>query len=161
MTQTPEEVPSFDDFDRIVASLNKHQVDFMIIGGFAVVYHGHVRNTKDLDIFIRRTEDNAKRAVAALEEAGFASPEMTPEVFTADNGISLGTRPLQIDIMSNLRGVDFDGVWSRREAGPFNREAVNYISREDLIANKRAAGRPLDLDDARELELGRDKKRES
>lgn len=83
MTQTQEEDSSFDDFDRIVASLNKHKVDFMIIGGFAVVYHGYVRNTKDLDIFIRRSEDNAGRTVAALEEVGFGSPDMTPEVFTA------------------------------------------------------------------------------
>lgn len=158
MTQTPEDAPSFDDFDRIVASLNKHKVDFMIIGGLAVVYHGHVRNTKDLDLFIRRTEENAKRTVAALQEVGFGSPEMTPEVFTDDNGISLGTRPLQVDIMSNLRGVDFDEAWSRRESGRFNMETVNYISREDLIVNKRAAGRPLDLDDARELEKGRDSK---
>ncbi|MDP3542940.1 MAG: nucleotidyltransferase [Elusimicrobiota bacterium] len=147
-----------DDFDRIVASLNKHHVDFMIIGGFAVVYHGHIRATKDLDLYIRRTDENAERAVAALEEVGFGSPEMTPQVFTADNGISLGTRPLQIDVMSNLRGVDFDTAWARRETGSFGRETVNYISREDLISNKHAAGRPLDLDDARELEKGRDSK---
>lgn len=156
MSQAPSNDFSSDDFDRIVASLLKHKVDFMIIGGFAVVYHGHVRATKDLDLYIRRTEENAKRTVAALEEVGFGSPEMIPEVFTADNGISLGTRPLQIDVMSNLRGVDFDKAWACRESGPFGRETVNYISREDLISNKRAAGRPLDLDDVRELEKGRD-----
>lgn len=158
MIQAQEDAPSFDDFDRIIASLNKHKVEFMIIGGLAVVYHGHVRNTKDLDLFIRRTEENARRTITALEEVGFGSPEMTPEVFTVDNGISLGSRPLQVDIMSNLRGVDFDEAWSRRESGCFNKEIANYISREDLIINKRAAGRPLDLDDARELEKGRDLK---
>lgn len=158
MSEGASENSSSDDFDRIVASLIRHQVDFMIIGGFAVVYHGHVRATKDLDLYVRRTEENANRVVAALEEVGFGSPEMTPEVFTADNGISLGTRPLQIDVMSNLRGVDFDKAWARRERGSFGRETVNYISREDLIVNKHAAGRPLDLDDARELEKGRDAK---
>lgn len=158
MSQASLENSSSDDFDRIVASLIKHQVDFMIIGGFAVVYHGHVRATKDLDLYVRRTEENASRVVAALEEVGFGSPEMTAEVFTADNGISLGTRPLQIDVMSNLRGVDFDKAWARRESGSFGRETVSYISREDLIINKRAAGRPLDLDDVRELEKGRDSK---
>ncbi len=156
MSRSPEETDSADDFDRIIASLNKHQVDFMIIGGFAVVYHGHMRATKDLDLYIRRTEENAKKTIAALAEVSFGSPEMTPEVFTADNGISLGTRPLQIDVMSNLRGIDFNQAWARRESGSFGRETVNYISREDLIANKRAAGRPIDLDDARELEAGRD-----
>lgn len=158
MSQSLAEASSSDDFDRIVASLNKHQVEFMIIGGFAVVYHGHMRATKDLDLYIRRTEENAEKTVAALEEVGFGSPEMTPKVFTADNGISLGARPLQIDIISNLRGIDFNEAWSRREIGSFGRETVNYISREDLIRNKRAAGRPLDLDDARELEAGRDQK---
>lgn len=158
MSRGTLEDPGSDDFDRIVASLNKHQADFMIIGGFAVVYHGHIRATKDLDLYIRRTEENAKRVVAALEEVGFASPEMTPAVFTADNGISLGTSPLQIDILSNLRGVDFDKAWAGRERGSFGRETVNYISREDLISNKHAAGRPVDLDDARELEKGRDPK---
>lgn len=158
MSPSSPEDSSSDDFDRIVASLNKHHVDFMIIGGFAVVYHGHMRATKDLDLFVRRTEENAGRTIAALEEVGFGSPEMTPKVFTADNGISLGARPLQIDVISNLRGVDFDEAWSRREIGSFGRETVSYISREDLIRNKRAAGRPLDLDDARELEAGRDQK---
>lgn len=155
MSSEPPEPAELDDFDRIVASLNRHRVDFMIIGGFAVVYHGHMRTTKDLDLFVRRSEENARRTVAALEEVGFGSPEMTPEVFTADNGISLGTAPLQVDVMSNLRGVDFDGAWARRETGAFGRETVNYISREDLIMNKRAAGRPVDLDDVRELEAGR------
>lgn len=155
MSSDLQESPDSDDFDRIVASLNKHHVDFMIIGGFAVVYHGHMRATKDLDLFVRRTDENARRTVAALEDVGFGSPEMTPEVFTADNGISLGGAPLQIDVMSNLRGVDFDAAWARRETGAFGRETVNYISREDLITNKRAAGRPVDLDDVRELEAGR------
>lgn len=159
MSQTsPEASGSADDFDRIVASFNKHRVDFMIIGGFAVVYHGHVRATKDLDLYIRRTEENAKRTVAALEEVGFGSPEMTPEVFTADNGISLGAKPLQVDIISDLRGIDFNDAWARKETSSFGLEAAHYISREDLIINKRAAGRPVDLDDARELEARRDMK---
>lgn len=160
MNPSSSEDSNTDDFDRIVAALNKHQVDFMIIGGFAVVYHGHVRATKDLDLYIRKTEENAKRAVAALEEIGFGSPEMTPKVFIADNGISLGSRPLQIDVMSSLPGIDFDTAWAHREIGSFGLEKANYISREDLIRNKRAAGRPLDLDDARELEAGRDQRKD-
>lgn len=146
-----------DDFDRIVASFNKHQVEFMIIGGWAVVYHGHVRETEDLDIFIRRTEENAKKAVAALEDIGGGCPELTPEVFIHDNGISLGEAPVKVDVLSNLPGVDFQESWSRCESGPFGEETVKFISREDLIANKRKVARPKDLDDARELEAGTDK----
>lgn len=156
MSQSSEPSES-DDFDRIVAALNKHLVDFMIIGGWAVVYHGHVRMTEDLDIYIRPTEDNAKRAVAAIEAAGGGCPELKPEVFTRDNGISLGEIPVKVDVISNLPGVDFEQAWSRREAGPFGSETVNFISREDLISNKRAVARPKDLLDVRELEAGRDK----
>ncbi len=154
MSAASPDLSSPDDFDRIVASLNKHGVDFMIVGGFAVVYHGHSRMTKDLDIYVRRTGENARRVIAALEEIGFGSPEMTPEVFTADNGISLGARPLQVDVMSNLKGVDFEEAWSRRKTDSFGVATVNYISREDLIRNKHASGRPIDLDDARALENG-------
>ena len=158
MSQTsPEASGSADDFDRIVASFNKHRVDFMIIGGFAVVYHTDVRATKDWTSTSgapKKTPKDGRRA----EEVGFGSPEMTPEVFTADNGISLGAKPLQVDIISDLRGIDFNDAWARKETSSFGLEAAHYISREDLIINKRAAGRPVDLDDARELEARRDMK---
>lgn len=143
-----------DDLDLVVSSLNKHQVEFLIVGGYAVVYHGHVRNTQDLDLFVRPTAENARRTVAALEEAGFASPDLKPEVFTADNGISLGEPPVRVDVLSRLPGVEFDDAWNRRETSVFGAEAANYISREDLIKNKRAVGRPRDLDDVRVLEGG-------
>jgi len=156
MDQPPKEVSDLDDFDRIVASLNKHRVDFLIIGGYAVFYHGFVRATEDLDIYVRPTEENAKRTVAALEAVGFGCPELSPEVFTADNGISLGEKPIKVDILSRLPGVAFEDAWARRESSAFGAETANYISREDLIKNKRAVGRPRDLDDVRELEAGRD-----
>lgn len=142
--------------DRVVASLNRHQVEFLVIGGYAVVFHGHVRNTQDLDLFVRPTEENARRTVAALEEAGFGSPDLTPGVFMSDNGISLGEEPLRVDIISRLPGVDFEAAWLRREKSVFGAEPAHYMSREDLISNKRAVGRPRDLDDVRELEGGSD-----
>ena len=157
MSQSSQDACELDDFDRIVASFNQYHVDFMIIGGWAVVYHGHVRMTEDLDIYIRPTEDNAKRAVAAIEAAGGGCPELKPEVFTRDNGISLGEIPVKVDVISKLPGVDFDQAWSRRATGPFGLETVSFISREDLIRNKRAVARPKDLLDVNELEAGRDK----
>lgn len=156
MDCAPQEASGLDDFDRIVASLNKHNVEFMIIGGYAVVFHGHVRNTQDLDLYIRPTEENARRTVAALGEAGFASPELNAEVFTADNGISLGVEPVKVDLLSHLPGVIFEEAWTRRETSVFGPETASYISRGDLIKNKLAVGRPRDLDDVRELEAGRD-----
>ena len=154
MSSLPENFGELDDFDRVVSSLNKHKVEFMIIGGWAVVYHGHVRETEDLDIFIRRTEENARKAVAALEAVGGACPELKPGVFLSDNGISLGEVPIKIDIISNLPGVDFEQAWPRSKIDAFGSETVHYISREDLIKNKRTVARPRDLNDALELEAG-------
>lgn len=155
MGQSAQDSSELDDFDRIVAALNQHLVDFMIIGGWAVVFHGHVRMTEDLDIYIRPTEDNAVKAVAAIEAVGGGCPELKPEVFIRDNGISLGEIPVKVDIISKLPGVDFDQAWSRRAIGPFGAETVSFISREDLIRNKRAVARPKDLLDVNELEAGR------
>ncbi len=143
-----------DEFDAVVASLNKHDVDFMIVGGWAVIYHGHVRMTEDLDIYIRPSEDNAKKTIAALEAVGAGCPELRPEVFTWENGVSLGEPPVMIDVISKLPGVDFEKAWSRRVSDAFGLETVNYISREDLISNKRAVARPRDIQDAQALEAG-------
>lgn len=156
MTETPPEgLPSHDDLDRVLQALNKHGAEFMVVGGFAVVYHGLVRNTRDLDLFVRPTPENARRVIAALNEAGFSSPDLRIEVFTEENGISLGEEPVRVDLLSRLPGVQFDEAWSRREVSVFGPEPASYISREDLIRNKRAVGRPRDLDDVAALEAGK------
>lgn len=158
MTDRPAESSGLDDFDVIVAALNRRGAEYMIIGGFAVVFHGYVRATEDMDLFVRPTEENARRVVAALEDAGFGCPELTAGVFTADNGISIGEAPVTVDILARLPGVSFEEAWGRRETGAFGAETACFISREDLIKNKRAVGRPRDMDDVRELEAGRDTK---
>ena len=152
MGRQSDEPDGLDDFDRIVASFNKHHVEFMIVGAFAVIYHGHVRDTSDLDLYVRSSRENAERAVAALEETGFGSPDLKPEVFTHDNGIHLGEEPVEVDVLSTLKAVDWDRAWARREAGPFGPEDVYYLSLPDLIANKRAVGRLQDLADVEKLE---------
>src|SRR5438874_995879 len=119
MSRPSEGSSEQDDFDRIIIALNKHQVEFMIVGGFAVVYYGHLRNTSDLDIFIRPTEANAKKTVAALEETGFGCPELSPSVFTLDNGISLGEDLVRVDMIPHLPGVEFESAWKRRKSGAF------------------------------------------
>ena len=152
MSADPQEPDGADPFDRVIECLNKHDVDFMMIGGWAVIYHGFTRATEDLDVLIRRTDENSRKAVKALEEAGLGCAELVPEVFTQDNGISLGEPPLKLDVLSSLPGVDFDRAWARCQRDLFGPQEVNYISREDLIANKKAVARPKDLDDVRELE---------
>lgn len=141
-----------DDFDRIVAAFKKHEVEFIIAGGFAVIYHGYVRDTSDLDLYIKSSQENARRAVAALEEAGFSSPDLTPDVFLRDNGIHLGEKPVEVDVLSNLKGVTWEQAWAQKEAAPFGPAEVYYLSLNDLIANKRAVGRLRDLADLEQLE---------
>jgi hypothetical protein len=144
-----------DDLDRIVASLKTHQVEFIIVGGFAVIYHGYVRNTKDLDVFIRRTEENAARTVAALEDAGFGFPELTPRVFLDGKGVLLGEPPMRVDIISDLAGVSFDDAWPRCSQDYYGDTMAAYLGYDDLICNKRAVGRPQDLNDVEMLEKSR------
>ena len=150
-----EEESGLQLYDQIVAVLIGHQVDFLIVGGFAVIYHGHVRATQDLDLFVRPTRENAERIVAALKQASGGELDFSPDVFTAGKGVLIGERPLRVDILSQISGVVFEEAWTRREANLFGPARVNYISRQDLIKNKQAAGRPVDLDDARELGLGK------
>lgn len=157
MAEEPENPTGLNDYDRVIAALIKHQVDFMIIGGIAVIYHGHVRDTKDMDLFVRPTPENADRTVAALEEAGLGCPELTPEVFTTDNGISIGETPVKLDVLSKLPGVSFDEAWANRETSVYGDQTVSYIGLDDLIKNKRAVGRLADLADVEKLELARKK----
>jgi hypothetical protein len=152
MPQTPEEDSSLHLFDEVVAAFNKHGVDYMVIGGFAVIYHGHVRTTEDLDLFVRRSRENVAKVIAALDEVSGGELKLAPEVFTEGKGVLLGEAPLRIDVLSQIAGVDFDSAWGRRETDRFGPETVCYLSREDLIANKRAAGRPQDLVDVAELD---------
>lgn len=158
MSGNPEDDSGLHIYDKIVAAFDKHQVDFLIIGGFAVIYHGHVRATQDLDLFIGATEDNAKKAVAALKEVSLGELDFSPDVFTKGKGVLIGERPLRVDILSKISGVTFEEAWPHRKADLFGPATVNFISRDDLIANKRATGRPQDNDDVRELELGREHK---
>lgn len=77
---------------------------------------------------------------------------LSPDVFTAGKGVLLGEAPLRVDVLSQISGVEFDEAWARRETDRFGPATVEFIGREHLVANKRAAGRPQDLDDVRELE---------
>lgn len=143
------------DFEALVAGLNRRQVEFLIVGGYAVVHHGYVRTTEDLDIYIRPTPGNAQRTVRALRELGFSGAEIAAEAFTADNGLSLGEAPVIVDLIAFIPGVDPEKLWSHRQAGRFGEQPAFYISREDLILNKRAVGRAQDLADIQKLELNR------
>ncbi len=141
--------PDFNEFLRLFLA---HEVRFLVVGGYAVAAHGLPRATGDLDAWIWVDEQNASRVIAALTEFGFGSLGLTTSDFKApDSVVQLGDPPHRIDIMTNVDGVSFDAAWERRFAVEIDGRPIPFIGRDDLIANKRAAGRPQDVADATRL----------
>ena len=145
------------DFDEFIGSLTAHGVEFLVVGGYALAFHGAPRFTGDIDVFIRPTLDNASRILAALEAFGFPVPELSPEAI-ADRRrmLQMGVPPVQIHVMSAISGVEWDEAWSDRVEGSLGNHTVHFLGRESFLRNKRAAGRPQDLADIDALQPGRD-----
>ncbi len=145
------------DFDEFIGSLTAHGVEFVVVGAYALAFHGAPRFTGDLDILVRPTLDNAKRLLSALDAFGFPVPELRPEtVVDSRRMIEMGVPPVQIHVMSAISGVDWNEAWSERAEGPLGRHSVPFLGREAFLRNKRAAGRPKDVADIDALEPGRD-----
>jgi hypothetical protein len=135
--------------------LTAHGVEFVIVGAYALAYHGAPRFTGDLDVLVRPTVDNAARLLSALKAFGFPALELTPEaVADRRHMIEMGVPPVQIHVMSTISGVEWPEIWDQHVDGPFGKRTVPYIGRDTLIRNKRTAGRPKDLADIDALENG-------
>ena len=123
-----------------------------MVGGYAVGHHGYPRATADLDIWIATTEANAEKVADALREFGFNSPQLTPQLFREhDKVVRMGLPPVRIEILTTISGVSFEACFARRTVADLGGEPVNFISLEDLKANKRAAARHQDLADLENL----------
>lgn len=141
------------DFREFVASLNASGARYLVVGGYAVALHGHPRYTKDIDIWIENTPDNASRVVKALDAFGFESMGLTEADFLApDQIIQLGHPPNRIDLLTSLSGVDFTVCYRTRLDVDLGGFAVPFIDLENLKKNKRAAARNQDLADLENLE---------
>ena len=141
------------DLRELLALFNTTGVEFLVVGGHAVAFHGRPRLTDDLDLFVRPDLTNGERIVQALQQFGFGSRELTPADFLADDRvIQLGRAPNRVDLLTRLYGVDFSDAWSRRVAARLDDAQVWIISREDLIKNTRETGRMQDLADVEFLE---------
>jgi len=128
-------------------------VRYLIVGGYAVALHGYPRFTKDLDIWIEPSKENAHRMLKALEQFGFASLGLREMDFlTPDQIISLGNPPHRIDILTGLKGVDFESCYASRIQTLFDKVPVNLIDLPNLRKNKKAVGRLQDLADLEKLE---------
>jgi predicted nucleotidyltransferase len=140
------------DFKEFLSLLNAHKVRYLIIGGFAVAFHGHPRYTKDLDVWVWVDADNAERLIAALNEFGFSALGLTKDDFTnPDNVIQLGYPPVRIDLTMSIAGVQFESCYPSRIETVIDGLPLCFIDLENLKINKLASGRGIDLDDVENL----------
>jgi len=140
------------DLREFVASLNSTGAEFLVVGGFALAFHGVPRYTGDIDLLVGTSAENARRLHQALAAFGFGSLGLSPEDFTRPGRvIQLGLPPNRIDLLTSIDGVDFEAAWRGRAPGELDGLPVQFIGREDLIQNKRAAGRTQDLADLEAL----------
>jgi hypothetical protein len=141
------------DFRDLLELLNRHQVRYLVVGGFAVAIHGTPRYTKDLALWVEVSPDNAARIVAVLDEFGFASLGLTASDFLdPDVVIQLGYEPNRVDFLTKLTGVDFADAYPARTSTTIQDIEIPVIDRALLISNKRALGRRQDFDDAKDLD---------
>ena len=136
------------DYEEFLALLNKHKVRYCVVGAFALAFHARPRYTKDMDIWVEATAENANRLLIALDEFGFGSLELAVEDFSTEgNIIQLGYEPVRIDILTSIIGLKFSDIWESRIQGPYGKESVNFIDRSNLIKSKKLSNRAQDRAD--------------
>jgi hypothetical protein len=141
------------DFVAMLSALCAAGVEFLVVGAHALAAHGVPRATGDLDIWVRRTPNNAARVLTALRDFGTPLHDLTQrDLMRPDLVFQIGVAPCRIDILTGISGVEFDAAWPHRLPVRVEELSVACIGREDLIANKRAAGRPQDLADVARLQ---------
>ncbi len=140
------------DFSEFLKSLREKEVKYLLIGGYAVAYHGYPRATNDLDIWILATPENAERVVEVIRDFGFGSSELSPDLFLKiPNLIRMGVPPIRIEILNDISGVEFEACYPNRVIDRMGDVEVDIISATDLKQNKKASGRFKDLDDLQNL----------
>ena len=141
--------PDFKDFLRL---LNANEVEYLLVGGYAVAYHGYPRATGDLDIWVAMDPANARRMMVVLDAFGFGGQfsDETP-LLEPDNIIRMGYPPVRIEVLTSVSGVNFEDCKAKAVIAEVDGVRTSIISCEDLKANKKAAGRPKDMDDLQNL----------
>jgi hypothetical protein len=147
-----ESLRSSGDFSELLSLFNDEGVRYLIVGGFALAHYGKPRYTKDLDIWVDRSDENPARVFRALAKFGAPLEGLAAEDFAdSDSIFQIGVEPLRIDILPAISGVEFPAAWERREASRYADVPVQVIGRQDYVTNKRASGRPHDLRDVETL----------
>jgi len=147
------------DFKEFIELLNAHDVQYLVIGEYAVNFHSYPRYTKNIDFWLWMTDENIEKLLQVVKSFGFGSLGLDKNDFSdADNIIQLGYEPYRIDLLTDVNGVDFQECYNRRIDGEIETVKVKFLSIDDLIVAKKNAGRLQDLADAEQLEKLRNKK---
>lgn len=137
-----------DDFKEFLRLLNEAGVEYLLIGGYAVGYHGYPRTTADIDVWVATSPGNAEKVVSVFHQFGMQDSKLTPDLFQKGGKIvRMGVPPMRIEVLTEIDGVDFIECFAAREVVAIDGQQVNLISLHHLRANKRASGRHKDLDD--------------
>lgn len=141
------------DFEEFIGLLNSHKVNYLVVGGYALAFHGRPRHTGDLDIWIEVSDDNAQRMLQVLKDFGLASLGFEKGDFLKEGYVTqIGYPPLRIDILNTIDGVSFREAYENRQLIDLNGLQVAYIGLQEFIKNKAAAGRARDLSDIKEIQ---------
>ncbi len=145
------------DFEDLLGYFNACGVEYLVVGAHAFAFHARPRFTKDLDLLVRSSPENARRILAALGDFGFGSVGLSARDFMGpEQIIQLGVAPNRVDLITSIDGVSFEEAWAGRVAGRYGEQPVFYLGLRELVRNKSASGRAQDIADLEWLEHGDD-----
>src|SRR5262245_26737223 len=149
------------DFKDLLSAFSAQGVEYLVVGAHALAAHGHVRATKDLDVWVRPSAENSPRVIQALKAFGAPLHDLTSDDLSRPGLIfQIGVPPVRVDVITSIDGVDFAAAWPDRLLANLEGQQVPVLSRHHLIANKKAAGRLQDLADVEALDrIARDRKK--
>jgi hypothetical protein len=140
------------DFKELLELFNVHKVEYIVVGGYALAFHGAPRFTGDIDLLVKPDSKNAQRILVALNDFGFGSLALSKSDFTREGSVvQLGVPPVRIDIITSLTGVDWDKAQAGKVAGDYGGVAASFLGKKEFILNKKATGRKKDLADIEAL----------
>ena len=145
-------IPIPQDFQDFLRLLKKHDVEYLVIGGYAVAFHGYVRYTGDIDFYVSALKGNALKLVRVFREFGFASKDLNVDLFLEEgNIIRIGNEPMRLEVCNKIDGVSFGKCYENKIVSNIEGLEIKFISMSDLIKNKKSTRRKKDKADAEEL----------